>query len=219
MSARTVIARAPTDAFPDGIAYDPATLRVFVSDKTGGTLSVIDARGGRRVGTVALGGDVGNVQYDTASKRILANVQSRGEIATIDPVSLRVMSCTPIPGCRQNHGLLVDAARRLAFVACERNARLVVIDLSDGRAAASFAVGEDPDVLAFDTGSRRLYVAAESGVVTVLAERGRRMIVLGRALLAQGAHTVAVDARTNLVYFPLANASGRPVLRLMRPAP
>ena len=115
-------------------------------------MSVIDARGGRRVGTVALGGDVGNVQYDTASKRILANVQSRGEIATIDPVSLRVMSRTPIPGCRQNHGLLVDAARRLAFVACERNARLVVIDLSDGRAAASFAVGEDPDVLAFDTG-------------------------------------------------------------------
>lgn len=55
--------------------------------------------------------------------------------------------------------------------------------------------------------------------MTVLAERGRRMIVLGRALLAQGAHTVTVDSRTHLVYFPLANASGRPVLRVMRPAP
>lgn len=74
-------------------------------------------------------------------------------------------------------------------------------------------------MLAFDARLRRLYVAAESGVVTVLAERGRRMVVLGRAPLAPGAHTVAVDSRTHLVYFPLANASGRPVLSVMRPTP
>ena len=56
-------------------------------------------------------------------------------------------------------------------------------------------VGDGPDVLAFDKSLRRLYVAAESGVVTVAAERGRRLAKLGQGLLAPNAHTVAVDPR------------------------
>jgi len=31
------------------------------------------------------------------------------------------------------------------------------------------------------------------------------------------AHTVAVDPKTHLVYFPLENVDGRPLLRIMRP--
>jgi hypothetical protein len=62
-------------------------------------------------------------------------------------------------------------------------------------------------VLAFDSSSRRLYVAAETGVVAVFAEHGRGLTKLGQALLAPEAHTVAVDARTHLVYFPLQSGS------------
>jgi hypothetical protein len=32
------------------------------------------------------------------------------------------------------------------------------------------------------------------------------------------AHTVAVDPRTHLVYFPLEDVGGKPVLRIMKPA-
>ena len=35
------------------------------------------------------------------------------------------------------------------------------------------SIGQSPDVLAFDTSLRRLYVSAESGDVAVFAERGR----------------------------------------------
>ena len=69
-------------------------------------------------------------------------------------------------------------------------------------------------MLAFDAGLRRLYVAAESGEVAVFAEHERRLEKLGQAMLADEAHTVAVDPRTHLVYFPL---EGGPVLRVMRP--
>jgi hypothetical protein len=81
-----------------------------------------------------------------------------------------------------------------------------------------FGVGDSPDVLAFDTGSKRLYVSAESGVVTVAAEHGKRLVKLGQAFLASNAHTVAVDSATHLVYFPLESGSGgRPELRIMAP--
>jgi len=79
-------------------------------------------------------------------------------------------------------------------------------------------VGRSPDVLAFDASAKRLYVAAESGEVAVFAERGRRLTKLGQAPLAPAAHTVAVDPRTHLVYFPLERGSdGRPQLRIMAP--
>jgi hypothetical protein len=81
----------------------------------------------------------------------------------------------------------------------------------------NLAVGEDPDVLALDQSLRRLYVAAESGVVTVFGERGHSLVTLGRKFLATEAHTVAVDPVTHLVYFALQDVGGNPVLRIMAP--
>lgn len=78
-------------------------------------------------------------------------------------------------------------------------------------------VGEDPDVLAFDAGLKRLYVSAESGTVTVLEERNRDLRQLGQFHMPH-AHTVSVDPKTHLVYFPLENIDGYPLLRIMQPA-
>jgi len=66
-------------------------------------------------------------------------------------------------------------------------------------------------------GLRRLYVAAESGVVAVFARSGRKLDPLGKAFLADGAHTVAIDPRTHGVFFPLPDVDGVPVLRIMAP--
>src|SRR6185503_21102181 len=98
--------------------------------------------------------------------------------------------------------------RRLAFVACEGNAKLLVFDLQRRRVTATFDVGDDPDVLDFDTSLRRLYVAAESGEVAAFQEHGRTLRKLGQAKLADNAHSVAVDPRSHLVYFPLEDVDG-----------
>jgi DNA-binding beta-propeller fold protein YncE len=213
-----VIARAPAGDYPDGVAYAPSTGDVFVSDEHGGAEIVVGAKSGRRLGAVELGGDAGNVQYDPASRRILVGVQSKNELAVIDPARRRVVARHALPGCDGSHGLHLDPPRRLAFVACEGNAKLLVFDLKRGRVTATFDVGDDPDVLDFDTSLRRLYVAAESGEVAVFQERHRSLRKLGQAKLADNAHSVAVDPRTHLVYFPLENVDGKPVLWIMRPA-
>jgi DNA-binding beta-propeller fold protein YncE len=86
------------------------------------------------------------------------------------------------------------------------------------KVTGSASVGASPDVLAFDTSLRRLYVAAESGEVAVFAERAHSLVKLGQASLAPYAHTVAVDPRTHLVYFPLQSGStGSPQLLIMAP--
>ena len=79
-------------------------------------------------------------------------------------------------------------------------------------------VGEDPDVLAFDPGLGRLYVSAESGTVTILEESGRDLRQIGQLNMPH-AHTVSVDPKSHLVYFPLENVDGHPLLKIMQPAP
>ena len=79
------------------------------------------------------------------------------------------------------------------------------------------SVGEDPDVLAFDPGLKLLYVSAESGQVRVFREDEKALILLG-GIDMPCAHTVSVDPETHLVYFPLENVAGHPILRIMKPA-
>ncbi|HYM77237.1 MAG TPA: hypothetical protein VE377_14785 [Candidatus Dormibacteraeota bacterium] len=81
---------------------------------------------------------------------------------------------------------------------------------------ATYPVGKDPDVLAFDPGLKLLYVSAESGTVTVFRENGKALLNLGTMSMPH-AHTVSVDPLTHLVYFPLQNLNGKPVLRIMEP--
>jgi DNA-binding beta-propeller fold protein YncE len=75
-------------------------------------------------------------------------------------------------------------------------------------------VGGDPDVLAFDPGWQRLYVATEEDGLWAYRVRGRHLVIEGR-LDFPHAHTVSVDTATHLVYLPLQSVDGRPVLRIL----
>ena len=212
-----VVARMPAGVYPDGIAYAPGVNKLFVSDEAGKTDTVIDAATNRRTGTIPLGGEVGNTQYDPVSGHIFANVQTRNDLVEIDPVSDRVIARHPLPGARGNHGLLIDPKERLAFIACEGNDKLLVLDMRTMRVIATFAVGHDPDVLAFDGRLGLLYVASESGVVSLFKVHGRAVKKLGEGWLGPNAHAVAVDPATHRAYFPLKDVDGKPVLRITRP--
>lgn len=215
-----VVARAPTGRFPDGLAYDAPDHQIYVSDESGGDETVLDAVDGQPLGRIALGGEAGNVAYDPLNGRVLADVQTRQELAVIRPVPGgpgTIERRVALPGCRQDHGLQVDATAGLAYVACVGNAALLVLDLTSLSVVGRFGIGRDADVLALDDGGRRLYVAAESGDVAMFAIDGRTVRKLGQQHLAGEAHTVAVDPATHQVFFPLQSLHGHPVLRVMVP--
>jgi hypothetical protein len=94
-----------------------------------------------------------------------------------------------------------------------------VVDLRDRYVKAGFVVAGEPDVLAYDAGLAILYVATESGLVHLFRVSSGAVDQLGAVDVGPNAHTVAVDPASHDVYFPLREAGGRPVLRVMRPAP
>src|SRR6266478_2706460 len=213
-----VVARFPAGDYPDGIAYASKENKVYVSDLHGKTDTVIDAKTNQVVTTISLGGGAGNTQYDSISEHIFVTVHGQNELAEIDPNTDQIIGRYPLPGCSGSHGLLIDSEHRLAFVACEGNAKLAVFDLEAKKITAIQSVGADPDVLAFDPGLGRLYVSAESGIISIFAERGKTLEKIGEGFFAANAHTVAVDQRTHRVYFPLQNVGGKPVLRIALPS-
>jgi DNA-binding beta-propeller fold protein YncE len=207
-----IVAHAKAGDYPDGIAYASAERRVYVSDESGEAETVFTAAG-LRIATIPLGGEAGNVQYDSVGDRVLVDVQTRNDVAVINPQTNRIVRRVALPGCDYNHGLLVDAPRRLAFVACVGNSRLLTLDLRRMKIVGSATIGQGADVLAFDTSLRRLYVAAESGTIAVFAEHAHGLAKLAQGFLAPNAHTVTVDSRTHLVYFPLQSG---PRLQIMK---
>ena len=216
MQTLKTIAKTGPVKYPDGIAYAPGVKRVFVSDEHGNADVVIDATTNALVATIPLDGGAGNTVYDPGSGHILVAVHEKNELVAIDPATAKIIGHYPVAGVESPHGIALDVSARLAFVAGEDNNKLAVVDLTNMKVLATYPVGKDPDVLAFDTGLKQLYVSAESGNVTVLREDGRTLVTVGSFSMSH-AHTVSVDSDTHLVYFPLQNIEGHPLLRIMEP--
>ena len=213
-----IIARVPAGDYPDGIAYASKEKKLYVSDKRGKTDTVIDALTNKVITTISLKAEVGNTQYDAVSDRIFVAVHRLNQIVEIDPNTDKVVGSYPLAGCKDSHGLLIDGKNRLAFAACESNGKLAVFDLSKKKLLAVYPVGDEPDVLAFDKEFERLYVSAESGVLTIFDVKEAKLEKVGSDFYAANAHTIAVDSTTHRVYLPLENIDGKPVLRIAIPS-
>ena len=211
-----ITARVKGISFPDGIAYAAYADKVFVSDESGEADVIIDAKTTTKRATIRLGGEAGNTHYDSVSRCILVAVQTRNQLVAIDPVSERIVQRYDLPGSDGPHGFTLDEPDRLAFVTSEGNGKLQVVDLRTMKIFQTLTVPDDPDVVAWDPSWRRLYVAAESGALSAYWLDGNTLRPIGE-VRAPRAHTVSVDPRTHLVYLPLENVNGRPVLRIYEP--
>jgi DNA-binding beta-propeller fold protein YncE len=212
-----IVGRVGGIHFPDGLAYAPTADKVFVSDESGGTDVVIDATTGTKRATISLGGEAGNTHYDSVSRCILVAVQTKNQLVAIDPITERIVQRYELPGADHPHGFTIDEPDRLAFISCEGNAALIVLDLRTMKPIQQLTVADDPDVLAWDPEWRRLYVAAESGDVAAFWLDGSTLRPAGD-IKAPHAHTVSVDPRTHRVYVPLENVGGKPMLRIYAPS-
>src|SRR4051812_41965284 len=139
----SVVATVPGGDYPDGLAYAPEVGKLYVSDEHGKADTVIDVQTNQVVATIPLRGEAGNTQYDQGSRQIIVAAHS-GHLVVIDPTTDKVVDRYEVSGCSEPHGLAIDADRRIAFVACQGNAKLAVVDLATMHESAIFGVGTGP---------------------------------------------------------------------------
>ena len=212
------IARLPGGVFPDGIAYDPDDKRIFVSDELGGAVEVIDVTTDKVIARIAAGGEVGNVQYDPATGMIYAPVQSHNQMVVIDPKTAQVSAHFALPGGEHPHGLRIARGAAIGYVACDGDDHLLVVDLRARKVLGVLPLGHDPDVLADDPGLKRLYVASESGSLSVFDVAIPTMPrKLADVPVGPNAHSLAVDPATHRLYLPLRDLDGKAAIRILKP--
>jgi DNA-binding beta-propeller fold protein YncE len=219
--ALTEIKRVTTGQAPDGIGWDPTHKIVGVSDQGDGALSLITNAGSGTRTQVPLGSETGNVVYDVARAWFWITVvksSSPDQLVAVDPTTAKVVTSIALPGCEGAHGLRIHPDGKSALIACENNDTLARVDLDGAHAVTTGSTGSGPDVLSIDPGLGWLYVAAESGDLTVFDIKQPGVVLLGHDHPGDNSHTVAADPATHRVFFPLMKGSnGTPVLRIMKP--
>ena len=213
----SVISSIPTGYYPDGMDYSPETSKLYVSNEFGRSISVIDTKTQSLIKNIFVGGNVGNTIYDPISKHVFSNDQSNNELIEIDPLNDRIISRTFLKNAKGNHGLSINSKYRLAFIACEDNNKLLVLDLNDKHVINTFEVSPQPDVIATDETLNLLYIASESGGLSVFSVENGKIFKIKDIFIHKKAHTIAVDQSTHELFFPIESYNGKPTLMVYKP--
>ena len=216
LAQRKVVKKLSTEAKPDGGAYAAPFRKVYVSDERGKAEAVIDVNKDVIVKTIFFESETGMPQYDPIGKRVLVNLQDKNLLAEIDPATDTVVARYPVGTCIGNHGMALDVAHRRAFLSCEGNDTLTVFDLEKHVPIAYLPMAAGPDVVKFDPGPGRIYVACYSGAISVFQEDDPdHFRKLEDFPVQRRVHSLAVDLKTHRVYTPEEQENGKPESRMI----
>ena len=211
-----VIKKIPTQAKPDGSAYAPPFRKLYVSDERGWAEAIVDVTKDEIIKTLHFDSETGMPQYDPVARKVYVNLQDRNIFAVIDPATDEVVGRYPVGRCDGNHGMTLDPEHHRAFLSCEENDLMTVLDLDKHEPIAYLPMADDPDVIKFDPGLGRIYVACYSGPISVFhqddPEHHRKMEDFK---VPHAVHSLAVDPRTHRVYTPEQEENGKPVARMV----
>jgi DNA-binding beta-propeller fold protein YncE len=211
-----LIKKIPTESKPDGIAYAAPFHKVYVSDERAHAEAVVDTRKDAIVTTLHFQSETGNPRYDPISKRIYVNLQDKDVIAEIDPGTDKEVAEYAVGECRGNHGMALDVEHRLAFLSCEDNNLMTVFRLDSHQPIASLPQAKGGDVIAFDAGLKRIYVACYEGAISVFQEDDpTHFRKLGDVPVQKHVHSLAIDPATHKVYAPEEQENGKPAAKII----
>lgn len=210
-----LIKKIPTEAKPDGIAYAAPFHKIYVSDERAKAEAVVDVTKDEIVTTLHFSSETGNPRYDPVSKRVYVNLQDKNVIAEIDPATDKEVAEYPVGKCRGNHGMALDPEHRLAFLSCEENDLMTVFRLDTHEPVAYFPQAKGGDVIAFDPGLKRIYVACYDGAISVFQEDDpTHFSKLGDVPVQKKVHSLAIDLANHRVYVPEQEENGAPAAKI-----
>lgn len=211
-----VIEKLPTEAKPDGSAYAAPFHKVYVSDEHGKAVAIVHVRANKIVKTLHFQSETGMPRYDPIARRIYVNLQDKDLFAEIDPATDTVIAKYPVGECRGNHGMALDPEHHRAFLSCEGNNRLTVFNLDTHRPIAYLPMADGADVVKYDPGLHRIYVACFSGAISVFHEDDPdHYRKLQDFPVQYKVHSLAVDPVTHRVYAPEQQENGAPVAKMV----
>src|SRR5215472_9588836 len=199
------IGEAKADKDADSVAYDPASKRVFVMNGDPNSSTVIDAKSGNVVGTIALGG---GPEFAVADGKgtVFVNIEDKNELVAIDSNTLRIKSRWPLAPAGTPTALAMDTAHRRLFSAGRNPQNLVVLDADSGKAIQSFPITAGADAAVFEPETGMLYVSTREGFVHIFHEdTPDKYSEVEKVKTELGAKTMELDTNTHNIFVDTAD--------------
>jgi hypothetical protein len=112
--------------------------------------------------------------------------------------------------------MALDPEHHRAFLSCEGNELMTVFNLDTHQPIASLPLAAGPDVIKYDAGLRRIYVACSSGAISIFQmDDPDHVRKLEDFAVQKRVHSLAVDPETHRGYTPEQEEDGKPVSRMI----
>ena len=130
--------------------------QLFVTDKQGGMLVVLDARDGSTRGETKLGENPTSITYDEARGQLY--VMLKQSIIAVDPYTLQVVRTWSAPRPFDLYsGMALDARRTRLYVAQPGSITVLALDTPEIAVAQTYEVGQSLNVIALSPDGETLY--------------------------------------------------------------
>ena len=213
------LAKSDTGTNPDAILFEPGHSEVYAFNGRSHSATVLPAAGGAAVATIALEGKPEFAQADPAACRVYVNIEDLNQLDVIDTATHAVVARWSLAPGEEPTGLELDLAHHRLFAGCG-NARIVVLDSTDGRQVATIPAGQGIDAVDFDPTFQLIFASnGRDGTVTVAHQDSPDHYTVVQTLTTErGARTLAVDPVRHKLYLASAKFEAPPAGSKQRPA-
>lgn len=189
---------------PHGLAWVPATGRLYASDGTQGDLKIFAGSPLNQAHSIKLSDDADDMVYDAKSKRLYVghggkDAANPARVAVIDTTNQMLVANLPV--ATHPEGLEIDNASDRIFVNVAENAEVVVIDGTSHTQTASWKLtrAKDNVPLAYDEENQVLFVACRTPARLLVLD-GKSGAELADLPSDAGADDLFYDPATHRVY-------------------
>lgn len=201
LKTSTTLKKVETGEVPDAILYEPKRAEVYAFNGKGQSATVIDAKSGKVVATIPLGGQPEFAQAE--GDRVFCNIEDKSQIAVIDTKTHSVIARWPLAPGEEPTGIAIDSAHHRLFAACH-NKLLIMIDSLSGSVIASAPIGTGVDGCAFDEANQLVFASCGDGTTTIAKAVGDKLEVVQTLTTERGARTMALDPVSHRIYLATA---------------
>jgi len=198
------LSKTDTGANPDGMLYEPGHQEFYTFNGRGESATVIDAKSGKVVATIPLGGKPEFAVADSTAGLVFNNLEDKSELVAIDTAKHTVANRWPIAPGEEASGLAFDEKNHHLFLGCG-NKLMAMVDSTTGKVLATVPIGDGVDANAFDPGTQLAFASCGDGTVTVAKADGDKLSVVQTLTTEKGARTMTIDSATHKIYL----ASGK----------
>src|SRR6202008_1251817 len=146
-----------------------ASKNVFSMNGDGNTSTVVNAKTGAVIKTIALGG---KPEFAVADGKgmVYASISDKNEIAAIDSRTLEVKSRWPVAPSGGATALAMDREHRRLFSAGRNPQVMVVMDADSGKVIQSFPITANVDAAAYDPATGMIFISTGAGMLHIFHE-------------------------------------------------